>query len=92
VTFTGVDSLVLYTLTPGGKSEFMNVKLCKEDKCADHEYLKILSALAGISSSQKVLIATILIYLSLLQLDSTDENKSTKTPEPKVRNIGARYK
>jgi hypothetical protein len=66
VSFTGVDSLVLYTLTPGGKSEFMNVKLCRENKCADHEYLKIKSALAGISSSHKVLLATLLIYLSLL--------------------------
>ncbi len=26
--FTGVDSLVLYTLSPGGTSEFSNIKLC----------------------------------------------------------------
>lgn len=66
VQFTEVDSLVLYTLTPGGKSEFMDVKLCNRDKCADHTYLKILSALAGISSSHKILLATVLIYLSML--------------------------
>ena len=73
VKFTGVDSLVLYTLTPGGTSEFMDVKLCTKEKCEDHKYLKILSALAGISSSSKILLATILIYLSMLQLDSTDK-------------------
>ena len=32
-TFTGVDSLVLYTLTPGAVSQFMDVKLCT-NKCA----------------------------------------------------------
>lgn len=63
--FTGIDALVLYTLSPGGKSEFSNVKLCKE-KCEDFKYLKILSALAGISSSHKILLATVLIYLSML--------------------------
>ena len=31
--FTGVDSLVLYTLSPGGTSEFSNVKLCLRE-CA----------------------------------------------------------
>ena len=65
VKFTGIDALVLYTLSPGGKSEFMNVKLCKS-KCEDHKYLKILSALSGISSSHKILLATVLIYLSML--------------------------
>ena len=30
--YTGVDSLILYTLSAGGKSEFSNVKLCV-DKC-----------------------------------------------------------
>lgn len=63
--YTGVDALVLYTLSPGGTSEFMNVKLCKT-RCEDYKYLKILSALAGISSSHKILLATVLIYLSLL--------------------------
>ena len=29
-TFKGVDSLVLYTLSPEGISEFMDLKLCKE--------------------------------------------------------------
>lgn len=66
VEFTGVDSLVLYTLTPGGNSEFMDVKLCDKKKCADHKYLKILAALGGISSPQKILLATILIYFSML--------------------------
>ena len=28
VIFSGADSLVLYTLSPGGKSEFADVKLC----------------------------------------------------------------
>ena len=31
VLFTGADSLVLYTLSPGGKSEFMDVKLCEKE-------------------------------------------------------------
>lgn len=31
--FTGVDSLVLYTLSPGGTSEFAKVKLCGKLKC-----------------------------------------------------------
>ena len=28
VIFSGADSLVLYTLSPGGTSEFADVKLC----------------------------------------------------------------
>lgn len=33
VNFTMADSLVLYTLSPGGVSEFADVKLCGIDKC-----------------------------------------------------------
>ena len=66
VVFTGVDSLVLYTLTPGGNSEFMDVKLCAKSKCADHNFLKTLGAMGGISSAQKILLATVLIYFSML--------------------------
>lgn len=65
VDFSGVDSLVLYTLTPGGTSEFMDVKLCAK-KCADHDFLKFDGALGGISSAQKILLATVLIYFSML--------------------------
>lgn len=69
--FTDVDSLVLYTLSAGGKSEFSSVKLC-EEKCSDFDYLLELNALLGISDSSKILIATLIIYISMLQMDSTD--------------------
>lgn len=74
VTFTGADTMVLYTLSPGGKSEFMDVKLCL-DKCIGYDTLIDEAALNGISSSSKLLVATLLIYLSMLQEDSTEENK-----------------
>ena len=64
-TYTGADSLVLYTLTPGGKSEFMDVKLCKKG-CKGHDFLNNNGALGGISSSTKIMIGTILIYLSMI--------------------------
>jgi hypothetical protein len=92
VQFTGVDSLVLYTLTPGGKSEFMDVKLCNQKKCADHDYLKILAAHAGVSSPQKILLATFLIYLSMLQLESTDDKISSRSEGSQESELGARYK
>ena len=50
-TFTGADSLVLYTLSPGGKSEFADVKLCEKQNCKGAEFLQNMSALYGISSS-----------------------------------------
>ena len=74
VIFTGANALVLYTLSPGGKSEFMDVKLCKE-KCIGYDTLINEAALNGISSSSKLLVATLLIYLSIFQEDSTEENK-----------------
>lgn len=74
VTFTGADALVLYTLSPGGKSEFMDVKLCK-DKCVGYDTLINESALIGINSGTKLLVATLLVYLSILDFDSTEQNK-----------------
>lgn len=63
--FSGVDSLILYTLTPGGVSEFMDVKLCKE-RCIEETNLKNANLLGP---STKLLMATLLIYLSMLSLD-----------------------
>ena len=63
---------MLYTLSPGGQSEFANVKLCNDKKCKDADKYLTLSALSGISNSSKILLATIVIYLSMLELDSID--------------------
>lgn len=49
--FTCADHLVLYTLTPGGISEFANIKLCGgsgDNKCIEKDYLVKLSAMLSI--------------------------------------------
>jgi len=66
--------MVLYTLSPGGKSEFMDVKLCK-DKCIGYDTLVNDKALIGINNASKLLVATLLIYLSILDFDEGKENK-----------------
>ena len=70
--FTCADHLVLYTLTPGGSSEFANIKLCGGDgdnKCIEKDYLVKLSALLNVQSSYKILLAISLVYVSMM-LDS----------------------
>ena len=79
--FEGVDSLVLYTLSSGGASEFADVKLCGKDKCNGYSNLVFEGALSGISSSSKVILATLLIYLSMAELDWATNEKNTPTEE-----------
>ena len=64
-SYTGVDSLILYTLSPEGVSEFMDLKLCKK-RCKEETSLK--NALK-LGASAKILMATLLIYLSLMSFD-----------------------
>ena len=71
--FTGVDSLVLYTLTPGGVSEFADVKLCGKGKCLGYDTLENGAAMRLRSGRLQVLVATIIIYISLFNIDSLDK-------------------
>jgi len=64
-SYTGVDSLILYTLSPEGVSEFMDLKLCKT-RCIEESLLK--NALK-LGASAKIVIATLIIYLSVLGFD-----------------------
>ena len=63
--FDGVDALILYTLSPEGVSEFMDVKLCKT-RCIEEQLLKNANSLGA---STKILMATLLMYASMLSLD-----------------------
>ena len=67
--YKAVDSLVLYTLSPTGVSEFADVRLCGKDKCQGYDSLAFESALQGISNSTKIMLATILLYLSMAEFD-----------------------
>ena len=67
VIFTGADSLVLYTLSPGGVSEFADIRLCAKEKCAGYDKLENGAAR---TSCSKMLLLTLIIYMSMLQLDS----------------------
>ena len=71
--FTGVDSLTLYTLTPGGVSEFADVKLCGKEKCRGYENLENGGRMAFENSRFNILIATIIIYASMLNLDAIED-------------------
>lgn len=52
----------------------MDVKLCK-DKCIGYDALVNDNALIGVSSASKLLVATLLIYLSILDFEEGQENK-----------------
>ena len=70
--FTGVDSLVLYTLSPGGTSEFAEVKLCGKSKCLGFNTPENRGAKSISGSCSKLMIATLIIYCSLINIDSLD--------------------
>lgn len=78
--YTGVDSLILYTLSPSGVSEFMDLKLCKK-KCIEESSLK--NALK-LGASAKILMATLLIYLSVMNFDEEDEAKCNRDAKIKL--------
>lgn len=52
----------------------MDVKLCK-DKCVGYDALVNDNALIGVNSASKLLVATLLVYLSILDFDDRQENK-----------------
>lgn len=70
VIFTGADSLVLYTLSPGGVSEFADIRLCAKEKCAGYDKLENGALFTIRSSCSKMLLLTLIIYMSMLHLDS----------------------
>jgi len=72
--------LILYTLSPEGVSEFMDLKLCKK-RCIEELALK--SALK-LGASAKILIATLLIYLSLMNFDKEDDTKCNRAAKIKL--------
>ena len=78
VNFTGADSLVLYTLSPGGVSEYADVKLCGKDKCLGYDNLDNSGVINIHNSCTKMLIATLIIYVSLLNIDSLDTSSPAK--------------
>ena len=72
--YKGVDSLVVYTLTNGATSEFMDIKLCK-DRCVEQTSLN--SAIA-LETSAKILVAAMLICMLLIDEEDYYPNNKIK--------------
>ena len=77
MNFTNADSLVLYTLSPGGVSEFADVKLCGKAKCLGYDKLENSATDKMRSSCSKMLLGTLIIYLSLVNSDDLVDMLST---------------
>ena len=57
--YTGIDTLMLYTLTPGVTSSFKNLQIC-EDICPDADKDTLLASAMGRYNSIHIIIGVII--------------------------------